>query len=108
MLARYELRRRWRGAVVLTLLVGVVGAVVLAATAGARRTDSALARFNLVSRSADVTLLPALGYIPTDAEVAQLRALPEVESATALRSFAVFARGAPDTLIIGAARDAAG
>ena len=43
MLARSELRRRWRSVVVLTLLVGFVGAVVLALVGGARRTDTSLA-----------------------------------------------------------------
>ncbi|HEU5306840.1 MAG TPA: hypothetical protein VFW97_05910, partial [Acidimicrobiia bacterium] len=56
MLARSELRRRWRSVVVLTLLVGVSGAVVLALIAGARRTESSLARFERESRAADLEL----------------------------------------------------
>jgi len=40
-MAGRELRRRWQGVVVLTLLVAVVGAVVLAVAAGARRTATA-------------------------------------------------------------------
>ena len=36
MVARSEFRRRWRGVVVLTLLVGIIGAVVMATVAGAR------------------------------------------------------------------------
>ena len=51
-----ELRRRWLGTVAAALLVGLVGALVLATVAGARRSDSALHRFNVYSRSADVEL----------------------------------------------------
>jgi len=51
MLAGIDVRRRWRSIVALTLLVGAVGTVVLATAAGARRSDSALTRFNTYSRS---------------------------------------------------------
>ena len=51
MLARCEIRRRWRSTVAITLLLGAVGAVVLATAAGARRSDTALERFNAFSRS---------------------------------------------------------
>ena len=76
-LARSEMRRRWRSVVVLVLLVGVVGAIVLATAAGARRTGSALARFNSSSRAATVQL-----QVP-NATAAQLRAfgrVPDVSS----------------------------
>ena len=53
-----ELRRRWLATVAAALLVGLVGALVLATVAGARRSDSALQRFNAYSRSADVELTP--------------------------------------------------
>ena len=39
-----DLRRRWRGLLALSLLVAVLGGLVLAAAAGARRTSSAYAR----------------------------------------------------------------
>lgn len=42
---RAGLRRDWRGLAVLTLITAMMGAVVLAALAGARRTDTAVARF---------------------------------------------------------------
>ena len=44
LLVRCELRRRWRSLLVVALLVGLVGAVVLTAVAGARRTESAYPR----------------------------------------------------------------
>ncbi|HTD50970.1 MAG TPA: FtsX-like permease family protein, partial [Acidimicrobiia bacterium] len=76
-LAGSEIRRRWRSVVVLVLLVGIVGAIVLATAAGARRTSSALGRFNSSSRAATVQL-----QVPA-ATAAQLRAfgqVPEVSS----------------------------
>ena len=42
---RAVLRQDWRALAVLTLITAVMGAVVLAALAGARRTDTAVARF---------------------------------------------------------------
>src|SRR5688572_10605354 len=52
--ARSELRRRRRADVLLALLIGITGAVVLTAAAGARRTDTAFERFLTWSRAADV------------------------------------------------------
>jgi ABC-type lipoprotein release transport system permease subunit len=52
--ARSELRRRRRSDVLLALLIGLTGAVVLTAAAGARRTDTAFERFLSWSRAADV------------------------------------------------------
>jgi hypothetical protein len=50
MVARASLRRQWRAAVLIGLLAGLIGAVVLASAAGARRTASALERFDSFSR----------------------------------------------------------
>jgi hypothetical protein len=52
--ARAELRRRWRATVLLAVLVGLAGGVVLAAVAGARRTDLAMDRFLAYSRPLNV------------------------------------------------------
>ena len=41
---RAGLRQDWRGPVVLALITGLMGAVVLVALAGARRTDTAVSR----------------------------------------------------------------
>src|SRR5437870_2277634 len=67
-LARSTIRRQWRGIAVITVLAGLAGAVVLGATAGARRTATSLDRFNRYSRSADVEVTVG------DATRAQLRA----------------------------------
>ena len=63
-----ELRRRWRATILLTVLVGLVGGVVLAAVAGARRTDSAVDRFLAYNRPMDVSVagldMAAVGHLP--------------------------------------------
>jgi len=51
---RAELRRRWQATVLLAILVGLAGGVVLAAVAGARRTDSAMDRFLAYTRPMNV------------------------------------------------------
>lgn len=58
-LAGRELGRRWMSWAVLALLVGVAGGVVLAAAAGARRTDSAYPSFLSVYRASDALVSPA-------------------------------------------------
>jgi ABC-type lipoprotein release transport system permease subunit len=83
MLAGREIRRRWLRLVALTWLVGVVGAVVLSTAAGARRSDTALARFNAWSRSSDVQLAVA-GLTPPSA--AQVRALNQVDGVVSVAS----------------------
>ena len=81
-LVAYELLARWRGWVLLGLLVGVAGGAVLTAAAGARRTDSAYPRFLVASRAADVIVSPvntglggyyrALAQLPDVAAVAPI------------------------------------
>src|SRR5262249_9585427 len=88
-LARSEMRRRARGVVALVLLVGVVGPIVLATAAGARRSESALRRFSAYSRSADLELnvgaptasqLEAFARSPGVAAIGQLSAYPLIVS----------------------------
>src|SRR5438067_1820008 len=54
MAARAQLRRRWGATVALALLVGLAGGVVIAAVAGASRTESAMKRFVAFSRPEEV------------------------------------------------------
>src|SRR5438046_1973944 len=54
MAARAQLRRRWGATVALILLVGLAGGAVIAAIAGASRTDSAMRRFVKFSQPEDV------------------------------------------------------
>ena len=84
-LAAHELRARWRGWAVLVVLVAVAGGAVLAAAAGALRTDSAYPRFLTASKASDVVVVPygsglggyfdALARLPGAAAVAAVAAL---------------------------------
>src|SRR5271165_783957 len=53
-----ELRRKWAVWLALSLLLGAVGGVVLAAAAGARRTDTAYPRLLTADHSGDVLISP--------------------------------------------------
>jgi hypothetical protein len=74
--AAQDLRRRWRGAVVLGVLLAVVGGVVMTAAASARRTTTAYERLLAGSKAYDVEV-----QITGDADPAVLdrvATLPEV------------------------------
>jgi hypothetical protein len=90
MLAASDIRRRWRSVVALTLLVGAVGAIVLATAAGARRSDSALPRFNAYSRSSDVEI--SIG-IPTASQLAAFRRSPGVAAFAYLHAYSLQIKG---------------
>jgi putative ABC transport system permease protein len=89
MVAGGEIRRHWRSVIALTLLVGAVGALVLATAAGARRTASALARFDTATRVDDAELLGAFQYTPTPAQLRALRRVRDVSAVAVLRFYAV-------------------
>jgi hypothetical protein len=96
-----DVRRRWLGTVAAALLVGFVGAVVLATGAGARRSDSALHRFNDYSRSADIEL--TLGR-PSAPEMAAFARTPGIAALASLRTYALQATQSQlQDLAIGAA-----
>ncbi len=84
-----QLRARWRSWALLAGLVGLAGAVVLTAAAGARRTDSAYGRFLDTSHAANLLVSPnntgfggyyralaALPGVETVAPVIGVQALP--------------------------------
>ena len=73
---RSELRARWRSLLVLTLVVGVTGGVVLAAVAGARRTDSAYPRLIAWAHPADSGLFLSGGFGQSPVDPSAVRALP--------------------------------
>ena len=68
--------RAGRAWLALALVVGIAGAVVMAVAAGARRTDTALARFEAASNVPDVFVVKADTTSPLDLE--QVVRLPEV------------------------------
>jgi hypothetical protein len=78
--ARAQLRGRARADLFLVLLVGLAGALVLAAAAGARRSEAALPRFLAANRTTDAAVfLPATGPADDLAEARRrVAALPEV------------------------------
>jgi len=93
LLARRDLLRRWRSALALTLLVGAVGAIVLAFAAGAHRSSTALQRFVAYSRvsDAEVDLVD-----PTPAELEAFRRVPQVVDFAQLHAFALTPHGLPN------------
>ena len=54
-----DIRRRWRSLIVLGLLAGLTAGVAMAALAGARRTDTALARLDRVTHAPDAVVFPS-------------------------------------------------
>lgn len=93
MLARCELRRRWRSALALVMLVGIIGGVILASAAGAHRSATALNRFITYSRSSSAEV------DVTDPTAAQLRAFrrnPDVADMAVLHAYALTPHGAPN------------
>ena len=80
LIARADLRQRWRSWVVLGLLFGVTFGVATAALAGARRTEDALPRYVAASGTIHAAVLPndpAFDAAQRDA----VAALPEVRAA---------------------------
>ncbi len=102
--ARAEWRRRWFALLALTVLVGLVGAVVLGATAGARRTRSAVDRFTTATKALDSYL--SFGDGSTDPG-ARIAALPEVDVAAPVSGFAGFPEREPGFLYVLAPADPA-
>src|SRR5258708_11038623 len=74
----------------MTMLVGVVGAVVLASAAGAHRSASSLQRFVAYSRSSDVEV--DLND-PTAAQLRSFGRVPEVAEFAVLHAYGLIPRG---------------
>jgi predicted lysophospholipase L1 biosynthesis ABC-type transport system permease subunit len=88
MLGRINLRRHWRAAAALSLLIGFTGTVVLACAAGARRTSTSFERFQEYSRSADVEVLVD-ARTASDADLRAFEQSEEVRDVARLRTFAI-------------------
>lgn len=77
MWTRSEIAARWRSLIVLGLLAGLAGGVCLAAVAGARRTDTAYARYRTATAAPDALVFGTqLGI--HDADYSAVMKLPEV------------------------------
>jgi len=84
MCAAANLRRRLGGTLAVALLVALAGGVVLAAAAGARRTESAYSRMARATNAADASIGPN-GFGKVDPAVAAT--LPGVERVGAVAGF---------------------
>jgi ABC-type lipoprotein release transport system permease subunit len=95
--ARAQLRGRARASLLLALLVGLAGALVLAAAAGARRSEAALPRFLAANRTMDTGV-----YVVTDDPFddlanarRQVAELPEVRQVVRLTGALILASADP-------------
>ena len=90
MRAVHELRSRWRGVVVLVILLGVAGGVVMTAAAGARRTATAFDRLLRESKAYDVEvsitgdtgpeILDDVAALPQVVDQARIAFIPSTEA----------------------------
>jgi putative ABC transport system permease protein len=84
---RRSLRRGLRGSLTLGLLVGLAGGSVIAAAAGARRTDSAYPRFLQATEAPDVAM-PLFPWLPIARfNIARVSKLPQVARATLITNY---------------------
>src|SRR6478672_991469 len=90
---RVELRRRWRSLAVLALLVALASGTVMAAVAGARRSASAIERFQALTKPSTVAV-----YSNTaDFDWAKVRTMPGVEAlSTFLLDYTYAYQGMPE------------
>ena len=87
MVARTRRRTRWPATCALIALVGLAGGAVIAAVAGARRTDSALGRFE---QSALAATFEIDAGNPTAAQQRAFAHTPGIEAVSSLRQIALF------------------
>ena len=103
---RAELRSRWRTWVTLAVLAGIAGGFVTAGIAGARRTDTALARHLHTYRFSDATVfaenVAAEGNrdVRSRRRLAQLGTLPQVQASALDSELAYCARDAKNRPVI--------
>ena len=83
---RAELRSRWRGWLALALLVGLVGGLVIAVAAAARRTDTAVTRTLAAARAADAGVSSG-DLVGGTVDLAEVERLPQVSDAARTVSF---------------------
>jgi ABC-type lipoprotein release transport system permease subunit len=83
--ARSELRSRWAAILSLALIVGVIGGVVIAAAAGARRTDSAYSRFLVDTGSPNAAVFAGRTEALGPEIISTIRALPQVADSVVIR-----------------------
>ncbi len=83
MRARADIRARPLSLVLVTILVGLIGAIAITALAGARRSDSAFDRYRTQQREPEAIVLSCPGGIPIpETDLAAVQRLPEVADST--------------------------
>jgi ABC-type lipoprotein release transport system permease subunit len=96
-LAAHKLRAGWRGWATLAVLVALAGGTVLAAVAGAIRTDTAYPRFLAASNASDALVAPAgPGTGGYDAAVAKLPGVAVAAPVVGINAAPVSASGVAD------------
>ena len=90
---RAELRLRWRAWLALAVLAGLAGGLVTAVAAGARRTDSAVARWRSATETKDVWVGRSKVY-SLDADFSRIERLPQVVDAVRSADLAFWGRTA--------------
>ena len=102
---RAQLRGRVRTTILLVVFAGLAGGIVLAAVAGARRTDAALPRFLAYHQVIDASVDFLQGHeasVDLAGQRAKLAALPEVRQA--MRATAIIVAGDDGTGTLGRRR----
>jgi ABC-type antimicrobial peptide transport system permease subunit len=99
---RADLRLRWRPLAALALLLGLIGGVVLAAAAGARRTDTAYPRLLQWASAAQVDILPEGNASPLAyfAAVARLPQVAALSVGSAYQMVIPVRHGLPQTVVM--------
>jgi putative ABC transport system permease protein len=96
LLVAHKLRAGWRGWTGFAVIVAIAGGVVLAAAAGASRTNSAYPRFLAQSRASDVLESPANpGDLSYDAAVGTLPGVAASARLVGINAVPVNAQGVP-------------
>ncbi len=101
---RATFRRRWRGYVALTVLIGLVGGVALASVTAARRTDSSYPDFLAGTNPSDLIVQPTTTppYAPAflDGQLARLKHVSHVETGASFSAAILTPRGGIATFLI--------
>ena len=89
---RAELRARWRAWLVLALIAGLLGGLVLAAVAGARRGESALDRVLSVTHPQEVSIAKGFVFQNYGLDFDRIERLPQVVRVSRDRPLAALIR----------------
>jgi hypothetical protein len=89
---RAELRGQWRAWLVIAALAGLAGGIVVALTAGARRTASALDRYTVAVRYADAYVVKGFAFGGDALDLDRIARAPQVVESQQSAELAVVSR----------------